>query len=50
MKKYRVPNNISEIIVNDDNQLVYLKKELIKIDEEWGIASSIELLEEIKND
>jgi len=50
MKKYRIPINIKEIVLNDDNQLVYFKKELIKINEEWGITTSWELLEEIKND
>lgn len=49
MKKYKIPNNIREIVINDDGQLVYLKKELIEIKPcEWGVATSWELLEEIK--
>lgn len=50
MKKYKIPNSIKEIAINDNGDLVYFKKELVKINEEWSITKSWELLEEIENE
>jgi hypothetical protein len=50
MKRYKIPDNIKEIAINDEEQLVYLKKELIELEPYyWTIAASWELLEEIGN-
>ena len=50
MRKFKIPENIKEIYINDMGYLVYLKKELIQINGEWKLVSSWEQLKEIKND
>jgi Fe-S oxidoreductase len=51
MKRFKVPEGVKEIIINDEGQVVYLKKELMEIQpDDWGVATSIELLEEIVDD
>ena len=49
MKRYKIPDNIKEIVINETGELVYLKKELFEIKlNEWAMGTSWELLEEIK--
>jgi len=47
MKKYRIPDNVKEIMF-DDEQLVYLEKKLVKKNKKWKIITYLKPLEKIE--
>jgi len=48
MKKYKIPENIREIIIEDDGVVSIIIKKLVKLQDEWKIFSERILLQEIK--
>lgn len=50
MKKYKIPEGIKEIAINEEGKLVYLKKELMeRVDtDKWEVIKRWKILEEIK--